>query len=249
MWRGTPLTVPFTVTVRPQDSTPVVLPGTYVQRPVLPSWLLKALLALLVLLLLLAALWFWLLRPSIQAAAKEAVGAPAQQAQEQADAAQQAASAAKQDQAGAASAAKSADDSAAAAKKLVEGPTPPKTTQANFSGRLDIQQGVGPAKTDSYPVEANNSFNLTDLVLENTQGDSGLLTVLIDERVVLTQALESFRTTDYHFVTPFTVNAGSKLILKAQCNAPGKPPNTNPAPLQCNNAITFGGVMSTTTPP
>ena len=86
-------------------------------------------------------------------------------------------------------------------------------------------------------------------MLENTQGDSGVLTILRNDRVLLTQALESFRTTDYHFVTPFVAESGDILYLRLQCNEPGTPPAVTPPPTTCSNALTFGGEMTTETEP
>ena len=77
IWRGQPITYPFVVVVSPQDSSPVELDGSYVQTPVIPKWLLWALLALLLLLGALLALWFWLLKPTIQSQAEEAAQAAA----------------------------------------------------------------------------------------------------------------------------------------------------------------------------
>ncbi len=85
---------------------------------------------------------------------------------------------------------------------------------------------------------------LTDFVLENTQGDSGILTLRLGQKIVLQQALESFRTTDYHFVTPFVATGAVELRLEVTCNKPGTPPDTKPAPTLCRNAVTFGGELT-----
>jgi hypothetical protein len=86
-------------------------------------------------------------------------------------------------------------------------------------------------------------MTLTDFVLENTQGDSGTLTLSLGDRVLLTQALESFRTTDYHFVTPFVAAPKEVLRLRLACSQPGLPPAV-PPPTKCANAVTFGGQMT-----
>ena len=46
VWRGQPVTHPFVVQVAPQDSSPVELEGSWVQTPVVPKWLVWALLGL-----------------------------------------------------------------------------------------------------------------------------------------------------------------------------------------------------------
>jgi len=247
LWRGMPRTLPFSLTVAPQGSKEVQLDAGHVQDPVLPPWLFKALLALLALLLLLVALWFVVLRPTIESAAKEAVAEPVKSAQTEAAAAKQAAGQAQQGQA---KAADSAAAAAAAADKAggPQQPQPPKTTTAPFSGRLVVTRTAGLEGTAIYPIKAKQSLSLTDFVLENAQGDSGVLRVTLDRQTLFTQALESFRTTDYHFVTPFVAGAGSKLGLTVRCNRAGTPPDTTPAPDRCRNAITFGGLLTKPAP-
>jgi biotin carboxyl carrier protein len=248
LWRGTPRTIPFTVTVSPQDSSSVVLEGAHLQEPLIPAWLGKALLALLALLLLLAALWYWLLRPAVQSAAKEAaaesIGAPAKEAATSAQAAEQA-------QGEAATAAEQAAVSASKAAKSeakVSGPPPPKTVTAPFSGRLVATTAKGSTAADSFAVPKGQTLSLTDLVLENSQGDEGLMRVTVDGTDILVQALESFRTTDYHFVTPFVAPAGSRVVMTVDCRRVGAPPGVTPAPSTCSNALTFGGPLTQPAP-
>ena len=63
IWRGMPSTHSFAVAVRPADGPPVVLDGIHVQEPVLPRWIVKAVLVLVLFILILVALWFVLLNP------------------------------------------------------------------------------------------------------------------------------------------------------------------------------------------
>ncbi len=141
-----------------------------------------------------------------------------------------------------------AEAAAAAAQTLVGQPPPPKTVTAPFSGRLEVTANAGENKTDQFKLDTGQSLSLTDLVLENTQGDSGLLTIKLgDKTTLLTQALESFRTTDYHYVTPIVVGDSAVLSLTVTCNKPGAPPNTTP-PSTCHNAVTFGGQRTTPAP-
>ena len=56
-WRGQPVTHPFQVVSEPAGQPPVVVDGTLLQEPVLPAWLLKALLLAAVIAALALALW------------------------------------------------------------------------------------------------------------------------------------------------------------------------------------------------
>jgi biotin carboxyl carrier protein len=252
LWRGTPRTIPFAVTVSPQDSSSVTLEGAHLQEPLVPPWLGKALLALLALLLLLAALWYWLLRPAVQSAAKEAaaesIGEPAKQASTSAQAAQAAGTEAQAAETEAATSAEQAAASAAQAKKVAGGPAAPKTITAPYSGRLRLESVPGTTDSTSYVVPAGQSLAVSDLVLENSQGDEGLMRVSVNDTDVLEQALESFRTTDYHFVTQFVAPEESRVTLTVVCRRAGAPPGVSPAPSTCANALTFGGPMTKPAP-
>jgi hypothetical protein len=248
LWRGAPRTIPFAVTVSPQDSSSVTLDGGHLQEPVLPPWLGKVLLALLALLLALAVLWWWLLRPAIESAAKDAaaesIGAPATKASTSAQAAEAA-------QGEAATAAEQAAKSAAkavTAQKKIEGPPPPKTVTEPEFRRLRLTTAVGTTNSTSYLVPEAQSLSLSDFVLENSQGDEGLMRVSVDGTDILEQALESFRTTDYHFVTKFVAPAKSKVTLTVVCRRAGTPPDVSPAPTTCANALTFGGPLTRPAP-
>lgn len=259
LWRGQSRTIPFTATVSPQDGIPVTLDGSHLQEPIIPPWLGKALLALIALIAALAAIWFLLLKPTVVATAQEAAVQVAQvpvdqakaqavKAQTEAANASEAAQTAQAAQVAAAVTAKKAVTTKAAIAKLVSGPLPPAVVTAPFSSRLTVTAAAGQTKSASYAVPKNQTINVTDFVLENPQGDEGLLTVSIDKTIILEQALESFRTTDYHFISPFVANSSSKVILTIACRLPGAPPGLTPVPTTCRNALTFGGPKSTTTP-
>ncbi|MDQ0821188.1 hypothetical protein QFZ79_003562 [Arthrobacter sp. V4I6] len=63
IWRGMPAMHSFAVAAKPVDAPPVVLDGTHLQEPVLPRWIIKAVLILVLFVLILVALWFVLLNP------------------------------------------------------------------------------------------------------------------------------------------------------------------------------------------
>ncbi|MGH9283021.1 MAG: hypothetical protein ACRD0S_08790, partial [Acidimicrobiales bacterium] len=81
-WRGTPKTLPFQVSVEPDGAAPITVDGSYLQEPRLPKWFWKLVLALLALLILLIILWFTLLKPTVESAAKEAVEEPLEQTED-----------------------------------------------------------------------------------------------------------------------------------------------------------------------
>jgi hypothetical protein len=243
LWRGAALTHPFTVVVSPHAGPAVALEGSHVQETMVPKWLPKALLALLALLLALLAIWFLLLKPIIKSAAKDAVDKPAQQAAQQAAAAQEQAKqagAAAKDASGAATDANTAADKAAA---LANTPRP-KTVTGPISNRLDLATAAHDSGTKSFIVPASQTLQLTDLVLENPQGDFGTLKLSLNGQPLFFLALENFRDVDYHFVSPIRATAGQELLMTVQCNKVGAPPDAVPAPTQCDTAIYFGGTIT-----
>lgn len=248
IWRGASATHAFAVIVTPLDGPPVVLDGTYLQEPVLPPWFLKALVAALLLALSVIALWFLVLRPTVEATAKEAVQASVDQANKNASDAQSKAAEASVGAADAGVAAKSATDSANAAEEAAKKAeslvgTPPETV-TSVAERLEVTAAAGATNATPYVFETpNGTLQLTDLVLNNPQGDVGRLSLVLDDVVLLEMALENFRDIDYHFLTPIRVSAEQNLNLRMTCNRVGEPPDQS-APSQCKSAALLGGKFS-----
>jgi hypothetical protein len=229
-WRGAPKTRPFQVQVRPSSGgPPLVASGTFLQEALLPKWLLKALLALVALAVVLAALWFGLLRPTIHNQA-QAAAASAKKA---------AASAAK-------SAQQSAANSAAAAKALhakgvKSSPSPkPVTTPgpATTGTGGTIQVTAAPHHTASsnlVGIPSKAAFELTDVVFENPNGNSGTVSLMRGNVVLLELALQDFRNLDYHFITPLSFPKGTPVTLSVTC--------ANTGSTACQDASYVGGYL------
>lgn len=242
IWRGQPVTHPFVVGVAPQDSTPVELDGGYVQTPVVPKWLLWALLGLLLLLALLAAVWFGLLKPTIESQAKEAAEEAAAPAAAQAEEAAAQADQAAEEAGGAATDAKQAADEAeqgGGGDQGGGGSTRPRTRVTDISPRLHVVDTGTASDTFDLPGR-NDTLSLTDVVLSNPQGDFGLVQVIVDEQVRLEHALENFRDLDFHFVSPIEVR--EDVSLRVVCREPGTPPDA-PPPTRCNVSVLLGGEL------
>lgn len=227
-WRGEPVTRPFQVVLTPrvydEPQPPVVLDATAVQLPVVPRGAGKVLAALVALALLGAGLWFGVLKPAVTAAAEEAAQDAVQQPlTEVAAAAGQAAEAAEQ--------AQSAVDALAPPPVAPASPSPDAGTQPVAGAGAGVQRHrfetvvAADATVTSDPLTApeDASLAVTDLVLQNPQGDTGRLDILVDGVAVHTEALQNFRSVDYHFVTPIEVPAGASLAVRTSCVTPGQP--------------------------
>ena len=78
-------------------------------------------------------------------------------------------------------------------------------------GRLEI------GGRESVTVPDGQRLLITDLILENPEGDSGRLVISRGETTLLEVRLDNFRDLDYHFVSPIVFNEGDQLVLDAEC--------------------------------
>lgn len=247
-FRGATRSFPFDLWITAEgQADPTVVHGTFLQKPVLPGWLPRAVMALLALLLIGVLAWFFLLKPSVETTAKDAVEGPLA-AQDQKINDQAAQNAAQQD----------------ALNKLSEGtgvpiPSPPPAPAPSpapagsalgdpIDGRLFTAKLTGqPPGTDNtqnqsgidnaFQVPAGRTLSITDLVISNPDagGDNGTVSVIRDGQVLLQLRLENFRDIDYHFVSPVVVGPDKRLRLSVSCN------NTDGD--DCNVALYWAGFL------
>ena len=261
-WRGPPQTRPFQVIVEPEDGVPLAVDGTMLQEPLIPKWLPKALLALLLLIALLVALWYALLRPALEAAAEQAVeeelaavqeevaaaGEAAAAAQESAAAAQEAAAGAQETADGASEAAVAVSEDVAAAEEALAAQDP----GLPFDFRLPPQGQRVPPGTEAIRgqlVPTGETWAITDLILQNPQGDRGMLQIrrrnnLGQVIALLEIRLDNFRDLDFHFVTPWQFAAGEQVELLVTCDNQVEGASGQP----CSPAVSFSGLRSVVVP-
>jgi hypothetical protein len=234
VWRGSAVTHPFTVLVAPAGANAVTLDGSHVQLPLIPSWLPRAALASVVLLAALLALWNWPVKGTINSTAEAAVAPQVAAVKAQARQAGDAAQSAKGSAVDAGKAAKKAGD-------LVGTPPPPRSVELAFSERLPAATPLGQQKNVAFLVPKSDTVYLTDFVFENPQGDFGTLELTLGKETLFSLALENFRTSDFHFVSPIRAAAGETITMTVQCNEVGKPPARTTEPTQCSSAVYLGG--------
>ncbi|MET7644090.1 hypothetical protein ABZS83_10665 [Streptomyces sp. NPDC005426] len=260
MWRGTPVTHPFQVFAATQVAegqepvAPVLVDGSYQQEPLLPRWLPRALITAAVLLVALAGIWYALLRPAVKSAAREAVtpeavrsaaAADTSKAPQQGDAAGTGADAGAGDAAGA--------DSGGGASKPTASPSaeaePSTAADAGAavptSAQVRVRDAVGGGTNTgaALRVPKGHTFQLTDIVVQNPQGDAGTVVISAGANTsVLSLGLENFRDSDYHFVTPILVPAGGRVTMTIDCRKVGKPVGAR-TPSRCSESLFLGGTM------
>lgn len=257
MWRGTPVTHPFQVFATPQAAEdqeplePVLLDGSYQQEPILPAWLPRALVVAAVILIALVGLWYALLRPAVKSAAREAVTPDAVRSAVEAD---KSASPDEEssDGGGPAGADSAGGDSAGSGDGTPgssESPSPGSSADAAATAptsaqvRVSDSVGGGANTGTALRVPAGRTFELTDIVVQNPQGDAGTVVVSAGpETRVLSLGLENFRDSDYHFVTPILVPGGGTVTMTIDCRRVGRPVGA-PAPARCTESLFLGGNM------
>ncbi len=239
LWRGQPITHPFQVSVTPEGETPVVLDAAVLQTPVIPKGASRLVAGLAALAVLLLAGWFLLVRPAAESAAKEAVQEPLAKVAEQAGTADKKADAAGQKAQTVEEKVESAISAGpTASKKPGTAVVKARTTPARL--RLRTQNASGTTVVDAYGVPNRTTLVITDLVLQNPQGDTGRVEVLAGDDAILTLALANFRDIDYHFVSAIEVPAGQRLSLRTTCRTAG-PDLTGTAADRCQTLLLVSG--------
>lgn len=238
--------------------TPMAVPvpeavnGTLLQEAMLPPWLIKAVLAALAIILLLWILWITLFKPTVESAAKDAVAAPLASLAEKVEALAPPDTTPGGGGGGAptTTVADGGGGVAGATTTTVAGGVDPNATTTTtiaattelatpFGNPADFQLGI------SSPVPAggsldfsnafSNTFAVTDIVLQNPNGDIGTVQIKRNANVLMQSALENFRDLDLHFVAPYMFRPGDSLTMTVACTTPG------PVVADCAVSASFGG--------
>lgn len=247
--RGPDRRYPFAVSAAAGRVPTMSVDGTVVQKQLLPRWLLPALLALLVALAALVALWFAVLKPTVQSAAREAgeraaldksneLAAAAVAAQEKAASAQKEAVAAQKGAVAAQEKVAKAIKDGGAGPKPVTGPGGVDiaggtsfdmriATDTPKNGTTFATFGAGDA------IPANKTLVVSDIVFQNAAGDGGRLQLRRGETVLLEVGLENFRDLDYHLSEPLVFPPGKRPVVAVNC--------TDPDAGNCKPAVSFSG--------
>jgi hypothetical protein len=249
-FRGPDRTIPYRVTLgEGEGEGTVALDGTFVQTAMLPKWLLRLLMMLLALLIALVAMWQFAFKPVINSAARAAAEAQVDKAVEKAseNAAVQTAKAIKAADvaagAGGSDPAATAADAAAKAGAGSGGGAGGSAASGDDgkgglakSKRISVEAAPGAtASAEWKPGGDDDRFSITDVVLQNAQGDTGKIRLKRGDEILLESALENFRDLDFHVIAPFIVQ-GKPVVIEVVC---GNSAEAGP----CKPAATVGGFL------
>ncbi len=246
--RGEPQPHPFDLEVT--GTAPVVetitVNGVMIQERMLPKWVLPMAIAFLVAAIALITLWFTVLVPEVESIATEQV-AP------QVSAAQDAASEASEAAAEANVAAEEATGGEAGGEG--GGPAGGGGGGGTEGGAEEPNGSTGPEPVDfriateaepvtdgsyapfEYVAPDGRPLRISDLVLQNPRGDSGLLRIVRGEDVLLEVGLANFRDLDYHYVNAVRVAPDQPVIVEVSCLTPGQ------GAAECTPAVSFSGQL------
>lgn len=210
----------FQTTVLTTGGDPVSADGTFIQSQLLPKWLLPALAALLALIILAIALWFTVVKPEVQSTAKQAaqeqvtpVISIADQAQQQASSAQQQAAAAQQAASG------GAPKPGSGAAGTGAGDIPGTDTDFRIVANAPVTSDPNNFKKFNMdtPPPADKTLVVTDFLLQNPYGDTGIIRIQRDNQVLAEFGLGNFRAFDYHVGQTWRIAPGQHLVITINC--------------------------------
>jgi hypothetical protein len=258
--RGQDKRLPFGVTATSGDLPPINADGTVVQQQLLPKWLLPAAVAVLAVAVALTVLWFTLVKPTVQTAAREAgevaakeenaeMMAEVEQVDQKAEAAEEKAAAAEEKVDDMAESGGAGGGAGGGGRGATEGPNGVDISsgkQIDFRITTDAEAQSDPEEFDSFTVPegaipADKTLVVTDIILQNPRGDAGTLLIKRGDDVLYETGLQNFRDLDYHFLEPLTFSPDLPLTIEVSCQLPGPP---EPATGQCRPSVSFSGRLS-----
>ncbi len=245
-WRGPPKAHQFQIIVAAEGHQPEMVNGTLLQQPKLPPWFVKAAIAAVALLLVFFILWQTLFKSSIQSAARDAVAAPLSSLSARVDQVAPPAGGGGGGGGGGGTTTTVAGGSGSGGSSTTSptgtgttNPGVPGSTITPYGNPSDFQLGgsVPAPNTTNFTKTFNADFAVTDIVLQNPDGDTGRVVIKRGNVVLFTQALENFRDLDLHFVAPYMFGSGNtrSLTMSVTCSAVTAPATT------CNISGSFSG--------
>lgn len=213
-WRGPSTTKPFQVTltsdVQPHPAN-LSVDGSLLQEAMLPKWLMALIAGLIALAALLVLLWFTLFKPTIKSTATDAANkqlAAAGIAPNQSTAGSPPSGGGGGNSGGGGGGGSSTSPTTAGGSTAVETGSSGASVTLNGSR---VANGNGSQTV--YTVPSGHLLRVTDLLIQNSAGDSGTLTLARDGTVLMEWSMANFRDLDYHWVSPTLFGPGTKMVM------------------------------------
>ncbi|MFM2079075.1 MAG: hypothetical protein RJA49_2965 [Actinomycetota bacterium] len=218
-WQRHPRTIPFRVEADQPGSPTAGAPATFVQAPVVPEHLVGRLVAVAATIALLAVAWFGLVKPAIDDAAQQAV-----------------------------------DDLTSSVSSDVPTTVQPGTGSTTVTTVATVDNGLGGTITNvalpvsapqgqtnanQYQVPAGKTLQVTDILVQNPQGDQGTLVISKNANALVTYNLTTtLSDTGLPLVTPLEFQSGEQLVVTVTCDGVGDLTGN-----ACNPNVLISGVL------
>jgi hypothetical protein len=237
---GSSVSRPFTIDVRGDgpDTAPAALSGTLSQRSIIPQSTPKVLGALLLFGMAALALWGLFFKPQIDQAINAAVAPVASDL-----------AAVKSNLPGPTTAPEPTEtpepspSASTGASPAASVPIVTPAPGASFSPQV-FSASIGTANANdsrTFNVPTGFTFSLTDIFLNNTGGDGGVVTLTKGTQTLFQWNASDFRTLDDHFVTGLRVTATEDMIIQWRCQ-PG--PLATAGQPSCNLSVLLSGTLT-----
>ena len=214
--------IDFEVEATEPEHEPATGRATLIQPSTIPARTIgRAVLALAGIALVIGA-WYWVVRPEIRDAADRAV----------ADEVEQFAPAESTTVSTTTTTLPVADEADPVATAAVPGEP--------VSYRIAVDVGITQERSESMSVPPDSQFLMTDLVLQNPNGDLGTAQLLRNGDVLYTWDLGAMNSANEFQprVSPLPFEPSDNIVLSVACEAAGKPSGTG-----CETAVLLGGML------
>jgi len=252
-WLGPSKTIPFQVVITGEDAGQSITQGSMLQQAILPAWFFKALAFIIAVAIALVALWFAFLKPAVESTAQAVVDdrtgdlvAAVEEGNEIAQQANEQSQQAAEDAAAAKEVTKASKQTVKRVEKLetqVEtGGTGTVTLDLTKATDFRITTGAAPGAgvvDFSHDVPDGKIIWVSDIVLQNPNGDTGTLKIRRGSDTLFDFGLANFRDLDYHLIQPIAFTSAQDVIVRVVCK------NTDGI---CTPSVYFTGRMTDESP-
>jgi hypothetical protein len=214
--------IDFEVEATEPEHEPATGRATLIQPSTIPARTIgRAVLALAGIALVIGA-WYWVVRPEIRDAADRAVAEEVEQL----------------------APTQSTSVSTTTTTLPVADEADPVATPAALgeavSYRIAVDVGITQERSESMSVPPDSQFLMTDLVLQNPNGDLGTAQLLRNGDVLYTWDLGAMNSANEFQprVSPLPFEPSDNIVLSVACEAAGKPSGTG-----CETAVLLGGML------
>jgi hypothetical protein len=225
-WTGGTQTLPFTIEAAQDGFAPADTTATLLQPTIMSRRTIGGLAMIMAALIGVGAAWNWVVRPAIDDAAADAVGQLVIDTVAPTDTI---------DIADDPDDSVPPDDSTPVTTPDVDASD--EGTPINF--RMAVTSPLGSTASEEFVPRRNQQVEITDIVLQNTNEDSGTLTISNDgETLLVFQLIDLLSYEPIELQTPIVVSPGTPLTVTISCTNSGDATTG-----VCNPAVFFSGVV------